>query len=151
LFKKSARWNLCYGEHVHDADIAAGRGTIIPWTLVPLTNVIRRFISILNPKLRNLVGEGNFYYDPMRCGIGPHGDLERSVVVAVRLGSPMPLFYQWFNYGRPLGDIMLFESCHGDMYIMSSRAVGTYNATSSDPILKYWTCGPKFNLIPNMK
>lgn len=148
IVKKVARWNLCYGEHAQDADIAAGRGTIIPWTLVPLTNAIRRFVSILSPKLRNLVGEGNFYYDPMKCGIRPHGDLERSVVVAVRLGLPMPLFYQWFSYGRPFGDIMRFDLSHGDMYIMSSRAVGTHNATPSDPILKHWACGPKFNLVP---
>lgn len=146
VVKKVARWNLCYGEHAQEPDIAAGRGTVIPWSSVPLTNAIRKFISILSPKLRHLVGEGNFYYDSSKCDIQPHGDLERSVVVAMRLGASMPLFYQWFYYGRPLGNIMRFDLHHGDMYTMSSCAVGTHNATSSAPVLKHWACGPKFRI-----
>lgn len=146
VVKKIARWNLCYADWEQKADILNGRGTVIPWSQVPISNAIRRFISILHPKFRHLVGEGNFYYKPESCGIRPHGDLERSVVVAARLGVAMPLFYQWYNYGRPIYSEMRFNLEHGDMYIMSARAVGTDNAKSRGPILKHWACGPKFRL-----
>lgn len=146
VIKKVARWNLCYSDIKQDPDIQLGRGTVIPWSEVPLTNMVRRLIEILHPKLRNLVGEGNFYYNPESCGIRPHGDLERSVVVAARLGASMPLFYQWFNYGRPMGNELRFDLNHGDMYIMSACAVGTDNATTRGPILKHWACGPKFRI-----
>ena len=42
------------------------------------------------------LGEGNYYYDIKKCGIGFHGDAERRKVVGIRLGDSIPLHFQWF-------------------------------------------------------
>ena len=79
----------------------------------------------LGNKAWNLEAEGNLYYDPSKCGISFHGDAERRKVVAVRLGGDLPLHYQWFQRSKPIGERMKFTLNHGDLYIMSEKAVGT--------------------------
>ena len=68
--------------------------------------------------------EGNYYYNPEKCGIGYHGDSERKIVVGVRLGVSIPLCYQWFYKSKPIGDRIRLDLNHGDIYIMSAKAVG---------------------------
>ena len=82
----------------------------------------------------NLLAEGNYYYEVKkkkkedwiegRCGIGQHGDAERSIVIAARLGATFPLEYNWFLKSKPIGKRMHVDLHHGDLYAMSSKAVG---------------------------
>lgn len=53
------------------------------------------------------------------------GDFERRIVVALRLGTSIPLHYQWFYRGEPVGARTIINLNHGDMYVMSEKAVGT--------------------------
>ena len=69
--------------------------------------------------------EGNYYYDVSKCGIGFHGDGERKRVVGLRLGASIPLHYQWFHKSRPVGERSIIMLNHGDLYVMSEKAVGT--------------------------
>ena len=58
-------------------------------------------------------------------GIGYHGDTERRKVVGVRLGENNVLAFKWFQDGE---EVMLAARVvleHGDMYMMSEKAVGT--------------------------
>jgi len=75
-------------------------------------------------KARGLNGEGNYYYEKS-CGIGYHGDTERRKVIAVRLGAPMSLHFQGYMHGIPVGVHHEVLLGHGDMYMMSEKAVGT--------------------------
>jgi len=61
---------------------------------------------------------------PSNCGIGFHEDGERKIVVAVRLGVKIPLHYQWYYKGNPVGERCKLDLGHGDMYFMSEKAVG---------------------------
>ena len=102
-----------------------------------------------------MICEGNYYYDavgqegkPALCYIGFHGDSERRKVIGVRLGASFKFHYQW--YGLPeydeeatkkakkknnkardryvkkmLGKRLEITLNHGDLYIMSEKAVGT--------------------------
>ena len=104
VVNKLARWNLCFAGEGQEPDYADGKGRVVPFADVPLTDAIRAMLPrFFGVKARGLFAEGNYYYDAARCGIGFHGDTERRIVIAVRFGVPIPLHYQWFHRGKPAG------------------------------------------------
>eukprot|EP00036_Acanthoecidae_sp_10tr_P010381 CAMPEP_0182918254 /NCGR_PEP_ID=MMETSP0105_2-20130417/1981_1 /TAXON_ID=81532 ORGANISM="Acanthoeca-like sp., Strain 10tr" /NCGR_SAMPLE_ID=MMETSP0105_2 /ASSEMBLY_ACC=CAM_ASM_000205 /LENGTH=308 /DNA_ID=CAMNT_0025055319 /DNA_START=109 /DNA_END=1035 /DNA_ORIENTATION=+ len=125
VVNKHARWNLCFAEDAQPPDYADRKGRVVAYGDVPVTDRLRKQIGTLGPKASGLACEGNYYYDVSVCGIGFHGDSERRKVVAVRLGKPFPLHYQWFLEGTPVGKRTALMLGHGDMYIMSEKAAGT--------------------------
>lgn len=125
VVNKHARHNLCYGDENQVSKYEEGKGTIVAWDDIPLTKELRVNIPrFLGEKARNMQGEGNLYYDARKCGIGYHGDSERRLVVAVRLGADVPLVYQWFYKLKPIGEKIELQLRHGDVYIMSEKATG---------------------------
>lgn len=122
---KHARWNLCFDDTAHEPDYEAKQGRIIAYDQVPWLNALRQYWpSVCGPKAADLKVESNFYYDITKCGIGFHGDSERRKVIGVRLGATLPLEFQWFA-PEPVGPRIRFDLNHGDVYIMSEKAVGT--------------------------
>jgi len=124
VLNKHARHNLCFDEEGHDPDYENGLGTVISFNDVDITfrlkNAIENLINI-----EDLKAEGNYYYDVSKCGIGFHGDTERSIVVGVRLGLSIPLVFQWYYKCSKVGKIFKIDLNHGDIYIMSDKAVGS--------------------------
>ena len=123
VVNKKARYNLCLGDNAQEPDYMEGKGRIIAYESVPLTNSIRNILHEVLP-CENLMGELNNYQDITKMGIGFHGDAERLKVVAVRLGATLPLHYQWYYKGNPIGERIIIPLHHGDMYIMSEKATG---------------------------
>lgn len=150
VVNKRARHNLCFGPTAQEPDYKAGRGRVVAFGDVPLLARIReRLPQFLGPKTHNLYAEGNLYPDPATaCGIGFHGDAERRIVVALRLGGTMPLHYQWFQRGAPVGKRIALELHHGDMYVMSAKAVGTDWMKKLVPTLRHAAGAPKYLTIP---
>jgi hypothetical protein len=125
VVNKHARGNLCFSEEGHEACYEEGKGTVIAYKDVPITNSIRgKLGEVFGDKGRDLQCEGNYYFDTSKCGIGFHGDAERRKVIAVRLGESMCLHYQWFVQGKAIGRRIKFMLNHGDIYVMSDKAVG---------------------------
>lgn len=130
VVNKNARHNLCFDDVGQEPDYESKKGTIVPFDDVQCTEYIREKIVELidspDTKVTDgvLKAEGNYYYNPSKCGIGFHGDAERKIVVAVRLGVSIPLHYQWFFKGNPVGERCKLDLQHGDMYFMSDKAVG---------------------------
>lgn len=120
-----ARRNVCFGPEDIEADIENGQGTVVSWNKVPLLKKIRDTIAQdLGTKAHNLQGEGNFYFH-VKAGIGLHGDSERRLVIAIRLGEPLRFHFQWFHRSLPIGiRITIDDIVEGDMYIMSEKATG---------------------------
>lgn len=126
VVNKRARHNLCFDAQDQEPNYEQGKGRIISFNKVPLLNNVREKIPlIIGDKGENLVAEGNYYYDITKCGIGFHGDSERKRVIGIRLGATMPLHYQWFQEGMPIGSREEIMLNHGDIYIMSEKAVGS--------------------------
>lgn len=126
VVNKKARWNLCFNDESSEPDYPNGKGRVISWNDVPITNIIYENLEkYFGPKANNLKGEGNYYYNPSHCGIGYHGDSERRKVIGVRLGASLPLHYQWYYKGNAKGNNMKFDLDGGDIYIMSEKTVGT--------------------------
>ncbi len=126
VVNKHARWNVCYDTQNRDPDYENGKGRIIGYDTIPISyTVISNLEKYFGPKAKDLKGEGNYYYDVNKTGIGYHGDLERTKVIGIRLGSTIPLHYQWFNKSKPVGDNIEIKLNGGDMYVMSEYAVGT--------------------------
>lgn len=123
---KHARHNLCFADESQEPDYPAGRGRIVALDSVPtLQNIHTALPAIVGTAAANLQIEGNDYYDITKCGIGWHGDGERRKVIGVRCGATIPLVFNWWHQCAPVGRTARFELHHGDMYMCSSKAVGT--------------------------
>ncbi len=148
VVNKHARWNLCFDDFDQEPNYAEGKGRIIDFNKVSLTNKLYgKFEEFFGPKAADLKGEGNYYYDINKCGIGFHGDSERRKVIGVRLGAALPLHYQWFYHREPVGDRIIIPLNGGDIYIMSEKAVGTDWKSSSIYTLRHATGCAKFTTI----
>ena len=109
----------------HFPDYENKKGTIISFEFTPILNKWRNSLGIIfGHKAENLESEGNYYYDPNKCGIGFHGDSERKKVIACSLGISRPLHWQWYHKSKPIGDRIKFTINNGDMYIMSEKTTG---------------------------
>lgn len=122
VVNKLARYNLCYDEKSQVPDYPNKKGTIIAWSDIPITKILKDFLSFITNT--ELIGEGNRYYDISKCGIGFHGDTERKKVIGCRLGATMNLQFQWFLKGKQVGERIEVTLNHGDIYIMSEKTVG---------------------------
>lgn len=145
VVNKTARYNLCFDDSARDPDYPNGKGRIISFNDVPNLQRVRNMLpDIIGDKATELKAEGNYYYDITKCGIGFHGDTERRIVVGVRVGAPMLLRYRWFFKSNPFGPNMDFILGNGDMYIMSTKAVGTDWKTKKIPTLRHAAGCDKF-------
>jgi hypothetical protein len=125
VLNKRARYNVCYGDIGQTPDYENKKGTIISFEFTPILNKWRNSLGIIfGHKAENLESEGNYYYDPNKCGIGFHGDSERKKVIACSLGISRPLHWQWYHKSKPIGDRIKFTINNGDMYIMSEKTTG---------------------------
>ena len=114
---KKARWNMCIDDEAQEPDYAAGKGTIVKKSDLPVTmNVVDQFASLFGKKAVGLKGEGNYYYNIDDCGIGYHGDAERRIVIAIRLGAALPIYYQWYQNSKPVGERIEVPLNGGDIY-----------------------------------
>lgn len=139
VVNKKARHNLCFADEAQDPDYEAGRGRVVAFADAPATAAVREALpAFFGPKAAGLLGEGNYYYDLAKCGIGYHGDAERRRVVGVRLGeSGFPLVFRWHKGGGRIGEATRLDLAPGDVYAMSDVAVGWDWRRSTVPTLRH--------------
>ena len=102
----------------------AKEGTIYNYNYFPEMRTLVQQISQF-PNTTNPIIEGNYYYDVKSTYIGMHGDFERRKVIGYRLGCDLPLHYQWYHETNAISIRFSFNLSHGDLYMMSEKAVGT--------------------------
>lgn len=146
VVNKRARWNLCFDEESQEPNYEDGKGRIVAYRDIPLTQKVRETISQWTSD-ELLKGEANYYYDLSQCGIGYHGDGERKKVFAMRMGAPMPLYFQWFQRSKPIGERVRIDLSDGDMYVMSEKAVGFDWLKKIIPTLRHSTGCDKFTVL----
>jgi hypothetical protein len=140
-----ARWNLCFDTTAQEPDYAAGKGRTVAFADVEYTRAAWEALpTFFGEKARTLVAEGNYYYDAKKCGIGFHGDGERKIVIALRLGVSIPLHYQWYLQSKPEGRRIAVTLRHGDLYAMSEKAVGSDWRSRSFPTLRHAAGAAKY-------
>lgn len=148
VVNKNARWNLCFDEKGKEPDYEKGKGRVVAFKDVPITKaLLDSFPDYFGEKAEDLKGEGNYYYDIKKCGIGFHGDSERRKVLAVRMGGSIPIHYQWFRHGKPVGNRVIVPLNGGDIYLMSEKAVGTDWKKKNIYTLRHATGCDKFTKI----
>eukprot|EP00045_Choanoeca_perplexa_P004323 m.37492 g.37492 ORF g.37492 m.37492 type:complete len:191 (-) comp12511_c0_seq1:54-626(-) len=148
---KRARYNLCFDDKSQEPDYEQHQGRIYAFDKVPSLKTIREAIPAkIDARFPNLVAEGNYYYKS-DTGIGFHGDAERKVVIAARVASQepapttcQPLVYQWYYRNAAVGSRIVIDLNPGDVYIMSSKAVGTDWKSSSKYTLRHATGSKKY-------
>jgi hypothetical protein len=149
VVNKKARWNLCFAEEGHEPAYEEGKGRVVSYRDVPLlAKLMAALPAWFGEKAHDLKGEGNYYYDPKICGIGYHGDTERRKVIATRLGASMSLHFQGYKYGIPSGPHHEVALGHGDMYMMSEKAVGTDWKSSSILTFRHAAGCATFTSVP---
>ena len=125
VVNKHARYNLCFSDFSQEADFEKGKGTVVDFKEVELLNKVRKNISkYFGEKCSDIIAEGNYYYDPSKCGIGYHGDSERKIVIGVRVGKEMPLCFRWYHRSEIVSETLKIMLGHGDIYFSSEKAVG---------------------------
>ena len=137
VVNKIARHNLCFSDFDQEPDYENGKGTVVSFDRLPILSTIRYFLGNLISKMKNLQCEANYYYDTKKTYIGFHGDTERKIVVAVRIGESFPIHFQWFLEGQPIGELFSFVLNSGDMYFMSEKAVGSDWMKKKIPTLRH--------------
>jgi alkylated DNA repair dioxygenase AlkB len=148
VVNKRARYNLCFDDDSHEPDYEKGKGRVYSFQELPNLNKVREtFPKIIGKKARGLKAEGNYYYDIKKTGIGFHGDSERRLVIGVRVGEDLLLRYHWFQKSKPIGKPIDFILGHGDIYIMSEKAVGTDWKKKLIPTLRHSAGCEKFTRI----
>jgi hypothetical protein len=146
VVNKRARYNLCFADFDQEPDYTVGKGRVVSYARVPCVSLVRDAIRAWCGYLLN--GEGNYYYDHRKCGIGYHGDSERRKVFAIRMGHPMPLCFQWFHRSEPVGPRIQLDLDDGDMYVMCEKSVGTDWKRRSIPTLRHATGADKYTTLP---
>lgn len=145
VVNKNARYNLCFNDKSQEPDYKNGKGRIISYNDVPLLKKLRNELkNYFGDKGKDLVVEGNYYYDITKTGISFHGDSERLRVIGVRLGATIPLHYQWFYQSQPIGERIKFNFKSGDMYVMSEKATGNDWKLKNVPTLRHAAGAKKY-------
>jgi hypothetical protein len=121
---KTARHTLCFDDFDQEPDYENKKERVYNFSQLPLLNKLRDKISCISGT-KNLVCNGNYYYDVKKTYIGFHGDDERKTAIGVRLGEKFNLYFQWFFQGTPRGELWKFELKHGDMYFMCEKSIGS--------------------------
>ncbi|KYQ91244.1 hypothetical protein DLAC_08174 [Tieghemostelium lacteum] len=149
VVNKTARHNLCFIDGPsRDPDYEKGMGRVVSFNDCPLLKKTREtFKEILNEKCNELVAEGNYYYDINKCGIGWHGDAERSKVIAIRTGASMKICFNWFLDSKSIGTKYEQFLNHGDIYVMSEFAVGNNWKKKKIPTLRHSAGSPKYTSL----
>lgn len=126
VVNKKARHNLCFSDFHQEPDYAAGKGTVYNFEELRMLKKIRERLPEIvgNDKVKDLQCEGNYYYDVKSTYIGWHSDLERRIVIGLRLGADFPLYFRWYYKNKIVGQLFKKILGHGDIYIMSEKAVG---------------------------
>lgn len=145
---KKARWNVCISDYEQEPTYEDGKGRVVNFTSLPLTLKIRESIpEYFGHKTKKLNAEGNYYYNLDKCYITFHGDSERKIVIAIRLGESMNLKYQWFQNSKPIGNCCELMLNHGDIYIMSEKATGNDWKKKKIPTLRHAAGSENFTKI----
>jgi alkylated DNA repair dioxygenase AlkB len=139
MVEKHARSNVCYADFSQKSNLEklykrqkegrelkdTPKGMVYDFEdLKYLKRVREKLPEYLGSKADGLLAEGNYYFNADECGIGFHGDAERKIVIALRLGATIPLYYQWYYETEPVGKELKLELNHGDFYVMSEKATG---------------------------
>ena len=130
VVNKHARSNLIFAQDSQRPCYEEGKGTIVAYSEMPVLEKLKdriyeTFIKQHFDEPIELIAEGNCYANNFKQGIGWHGDSERKLVVGVRLGAKMILKFAWFYRSLPASKSHEITLHHGDIYIMSSKAVGS--------------------------
>jgi hypothetical protein len=147
VVNKTARHNLCFGDNMIPANYEVGQGTVVAFDSVPITNRVRQTLGTILDSMRDLQLEGNYYYDINTCGIGWHSDLERTKVIGLRLGATFSLYFNWFHQNKPIGDKVKLVFNHGDMYMMSEKAVAPDGRKKNSYTLRHAAGADKYTKL----
>lgn len=142
VVNKWARYNLCYSDESQPPDYEKGHGTIISYAQVPhLQSLREKLPEVLGEKARDLKVEGNYYYDAEKTYIGWHGDTERRLVIGTRFGADFDFWIQYYQRSVAVGKALRITLHHGDLYVLSEKAVGTDWKMKVIPTLRH-AAGP---------
>lgn len=136
VLNKNARANLVFVDDYEQEPVyEEGKGRVIDSIkLEKLSEIKTNLMNHIDKGLKDggsetqsikYICEGNRYYDLKKCGIGYHGDKERTRVICLSVGTNnYPMRWVWFYKSKPITKFKEVKLDSGDVYIMSEKAVG---------------------------
>lgn len=144
VVNKHLRHNAIIADFDQAPNYQEGMGTVVNFTHTPLMQHIRTHLpTYLGPKAATLISELNDYFDVSQCGIGYHGDTERTMVIGMRVGARFPLSYCWYHRGERVSQQIDLTLESGDIYVMSEKAVGMDWKKKVIPTLRHAVENPR--------
>jgi hypothetical protein len=139
--EKKARYNLCFTDVSRPPNLQEKQGRLYAFSDPAMPRFMTALRAFFTETLRidgqpytgvPLYAEGNYYYNG-KSYIGLHGDKERRLVLAYRVGEGRPLLFWWFEpgpghavpcrrNGEPVTQTIVLND--GDGYVMSANAIG---------------------------
>jgi hypothetical protein len=163
VLNKHARSNLVFLEGIsQDPDYENAKGRIIDSDKLKMLGSVKRAIignieEGLTEGGSSTVGipyimEGNRYFDLKKCGIGNHGDVERTRVICLSIGADdYPMQWTWFHKAKPVSEPYEIVVNSGDVYIMSEKAVGQDWKKSSKYTMRHAAGAEKYRSLERYK
>jgi len=163
VLNKHARSNLVFLEGVEqEPDYENAKGRIVDSDkLKMLGSVKRALIENIEQGIKDggsvtqgipYIMEGNRYFNLNKCGIGHHGDAERTRVICLSIGSDYyPMQWVWFNKNKPVHAPYEIKINSGDVYIMSEKAVGRDWKYSSKYTMRHAAGAVKYRSLERYK
>ena len=122
---KLARHSLYFGDYSCEPDLTVKKNRVVAFNkvegLYKIQQVLNKMFSYRDVEF---TAEGDRFYDIEKCGVAPCGDLNKRMVVGVHLGVMTRLAFAWHYQGVRYSKPVVLELHHGDVYVMSSKAVG---------------------------
>lgn len=125
IVTKSNNWSLCFADEPKVQNLKANEGTVVAFNDVPCTNHVRnKLVELMGSTVKDIVGEGRFYFDLYKCNTKHHGEINKKILICARFGAQFPLHFQWFVKWKAVGSPAKFMLNPGDMYILTNKAIG---------------------------
>lgn len=155
----NARYTLCLEDTGKAPEPLNSKAAIIGLNQLPLTKYVRsKLTAYFGSNAKDLRCQGNYYCDLAHGGVGFQAETQSKKVIAVYLGAPIPLYFQWFKQGKAVGERIKLLLKHGDMYMMSEKATGcdwnTQTIYTVQHVLgcdKYLTLSKPNNSVPSKR
>jgi len=147
-----SRWHLCIADVSVQGDVEKQIGTIINFDQLSILKDIRETLpKMLGYKAEMNICEASYYNDVSKCGVGWHGDINRKIVIGLRLGASMQICFNWFQRTSPVGKKFEAVLNHGDLYIMSEKTTGNDYRDAKKLTLRHSAGAQKHSKVPPVK
>lgn len=126
LIERTDRHRVCCGMSAQYPNFREDRGTVHPFSSVPIIDHIQETLpDVFGVRAKDTVCETDYYFDTSKCCLPYHGNPERCKYIALCTGHGIQVHMGWFLGEKKIGTRIEIVLTHGDLLILSEKAIGS--------------------------